>query len=374
MYCKSNSNTLQKVNSEIKSVRRDMCKLKEIDKKIMNYLTVKKAQLGRFYLLPKIHKWTMNVPGRPVISNNGTATERISSFLDFHLKNIIPTIPHVLEDTQDFLYRIEQLQNISEGTLLVSFDVVGLYPHKLHDEGLKIMKKYLDKCEDQSVTSGNLYTLVEVVLKHNYFEFGQDVYQQILSTTIGTKFAPPYGNIFMAGLEEKVFKNPQFKPFLWLRYLDDIFCLWTEVVDKLKEFFNYLNELHPSIKFTIGYSEKKINFLDVLVTKSDSGEKLCSILYTKPTDTYQYLHDTSCHRAVYKNSIAYGQAIRLKRICSDENDLQRNLVSLESWLVNKSYRAEKARPAIQKINLIDRANLLIKKSKHQENYLLFTQH
>ena len=61
---------------------------------------------------------------------------------------------------------------------------------------------------------------------------------------------------------------------------------------------------------------------------------------------------------MYKNSIAYGEAIRLKRICSDENDLQRNLVSLESWLVNKSYRAEKARPAIQKINLIDRANLL----------------
>ena len=98
MYCKSNSNTLQKVNSEIKSVRRDMCKLKEIDKKIMNYLTVKKAQLGRFYLLPKIHKWTMNVPGRPVISNNGTATERISSFLDFHLKNIIPTIPHIYRE------------------------------------------------------------------------------------------------------------------------------------------------------------------------------------------------------------------------------------------------------------------------------------
>ena len=33
VYCKSNSNTLQKVNSEIKSVPRDMFKLKEIDKK-----------------------------------------------------------------------------------------------------------------------------------------------------------------------------------------------------------------------------------------------------------------------------------------------------------------------------------------------------
>ena len=70
---------------------------------------------------------------------------------------------------------------------------------------------------------------------------------------------------------------------------------------------------------------------------------------------------------MYKNSIAYGQAIRLKRICSDENDLQRSLLSLEFWLVSRGYRAEKVRPEILKINLIDRANLLIKNPKHQEN-------
>ena len=174
-------------------------------------------------------------------------------------------------------------------------------------------------------------------------------------------------------LEEEIFKNPNLNHFcgyviwtiiwmlfLWLR-------LRTEVVDKLKEFFSYRNESHPSIKFTMEYSEKQINFLGVLVTKSDSGEKLCSSPYTKPTDTHQYLHATSCHRAVYKNSIAYGQVIRLKRICSDENDLQRKLVSLESWLVNRGYRAKKVRSEIKKINSIDRANLLIKKPRHQEN-------
>ena len=296
VYFKSNSNTLQKVNSEIKPVLRHMFNLKEIDQKIMNYLTVKKPQLERFNLLPKIYKRTINVPRRPVISNNGTAAERISSFLDFHLKNIIPTIPHILEDTRDFLYRTEQLQNIPEGTLLVSFDVVGLYPHIPHDEGLQIMKKYLDKREDQSVTSENLYKLAEIVLKHNYFEFGQDVYQQILGTAIGTKFAPPYANIFMTSLEEEIFKNPKFEPFLLLRYLDDIFCLWTEGVDKSKEFFNDLHEFHSSIKFTMEYSEKQSSFLDALVTKSDSGGKLCSCLYTKPTDTHQYLHENLLRR------------------------------------------------------------------------------
>jgi len=74
-------------------------------------------------LLPKIHKRTKNVPGRPVISNNGTATENISAFLDFHLKSIVPEVTHILEDTRDFLSRINQLRTIPEGSILVLFDV-----------------------------------------------------------------------------------------------------------------------------------------------------------------------------------------------------------------------------------------------------------
>ena len=54
------------------------------------------------YYLRHIRR-TSNVPGRPVISNNGTATKNISAFLDFCLENIVSTIPHVLEATRDFL-------------------------------------------------------------------------------------------------------------------------------------------------------------------------------------------------------------------------------------------------------------------------------
>ena len=135
IYQKCQSTPLQKVKKEIKDILIDMLNRKEIDKKIMDYLIMKKPQLGRFYLLPKIHKRRSNVPGRPVISNNGTATENISSFFDFHLKTIIPIIPHILEDTRDFLSRLNQLRDIAHNILLVTFDVVGLYPHIPHEEG-----------------------------------------------------------------------------------------------------------------------------------------------------------------------------------------------------------------------------------------------
>ena len=61
----------------------------------------------------------------------------------------------------------------------------------------------------------------------------------------------------MAGLEEQIFEKPLFQPYLWLRYLDDIFFILTEGLQNLKEFFRFLNNVHPSIKFTMQHSQKQ---------------------------------------------------------------------------------------------------------------------
>ena len=144
-----------------------------------------------------------------MISNNGTATENISAFLDFHLKNIVSTIPHILEDTRDFLQRLNQIGDIPGNALLVSFDVVGLYQHIPH-EGVEIMQRFLDKREDQSVSSESLCKLANIVLKHNYFELRKDVYHQFLGTATRTKFTSHYVNIFMLAWRKRYLKNLTF--------------------------------------------------------------------------------------------------------------------------------------------------------------------
>ena len=166
VYEKITTDPLPQVNKAIETVIWDMFNRKEISKKVRYYLLNKKPQLGRFYLLPKIHKRTENVPGRPVISNNGTATENISAFLDFHLKGILPTIPHILEDTRDFLCRIKGLSEIPNDAILVSFDVVGLYSHIPHEEGLATMKKFLDERPEKEISTSTLCKLANIVLKH----------------------------------------------------------------------------------------------------------------------------------------------------------------------------------------------------------------
>ena len=236
---------LEKVSNRIKTNLKEMVRKKEIETKVMEYLLVKRPQLGRFYLLPKIHKRKTNVLGRSVISNNQTATENISSFLDFHLKNIVPTIPHILEDTKDFLKRINDIGEIPSGSLLVTFNVVGLYPHIPHEEGIETMKKYLNLREDQSVFTNSLCDLAHIILTENYFKLGKDMYHQELGTAIGTTFAPTYANFCMAGLENKIFSDTNIQPLLCLRYLDDIFCIWTDGLQKLKEFLQWIILIPP---------------------------------------------------------------------------------------------------------------------------------
>ena len=143
--------------------------------------------------------------------------------------------------------------------------------------------------------------------------------------------------------------------------------MWTEGNKNLKKFFGFLNKVHPSIKFSMEYSQNQINFLNVLIIKNGNASSLVTSLLTKSTDSHQYFHATSCHRSIFKKSIPYGQSIRMKRICSNEVDLQRKLLGLESWLIDRGYKSKFMRPEIQKVNLIDRKNLLKKRPKYQED-------
>ena len=88
--------------------------------------------------------------------------------------------------------------------MLVTADVVGLYPSIPHKEGLEVLKKQLDKVYEKSVPTEDLAKMAEVVLRYNYFEFNSNLKHQISGTAISAKFAPPYACIYMYILEESV--------------------------------------------------------------------------------------------------------------------------------------------------------------------------
>ena len=210
----------------------------------IKYFMVEDPKFGSFYLLPKIHKRLHDIPGRPVISNCGYYTENISSFLDFHLQPLAREVKSYIKDTNDFLKKLRSLPNLPDDIILCTVDVVGLYPNIPHEEGLSALRKRLDLRQEKDVTTSTLAELAEVVT------FKEKTLKQKRGTAIGTKFAPPYSILFMAELEEEILSEIELKPYLWWRYIDDIFFLWEHGEEKLKRFIEHLNEKHSTIKFT----------------------------------------------------------------------------------------------------------------------------
>ena len=79
----------------------------------------KASNLGKLYLLPKIHKRLFNVTGRPVISNCSNPTEKCAEFLDYHLKHVMQNSWSYLKDPGDFLKKKKNISSIPEDTILV---------------------------------------------------------------------------------------------------------------------------------------------------------------------------------------------------------------------------------------------------------------
>ena len=208
--------------------------------------------LGKLYLLPKIHKRLYDVPGKPVISNCGTPTEKVSEFLCKRDGLTSRTLKIFKENLK--------YGKIPQDSILVTADVVGLYPSIPHNAGLKALKDPLD-CRQN--TTGMLVKMAEFVLTNNYVEFGRKVFHQISGTAIGMKCA-----FLWISLRQIFLKHRNCSHLVWFRYID-VFFIWTHGKEELENFMKKLNSFSDHIKFTFESDKENNNYLDVNITLSN---------------------------------------------------------------------------------------------------------
>ena len=106
---------------------------------------------------------------------------------------------------------------MQSNVISVTADVVGLYPRHDAELCMKNSKK------GKNFPMADLINMVGFVLNNNHFEFDSCAKKQISSAVVGTKFAPPYACIFMNRVEKEFLESENIKPWVWMRYTDDIF-------------------------------------------------------------------------------------------------------------------------------------------------------
>ena len=87
----------------------------------------------------------------------------------------------------------------------------------------------------------------------------------------------------------------------------------------------------------------------------------------KPTDCHPYLDYISAHPSHFKTSIPYSQALRLRRICDDQETLKKRIRQYTDYFVACGYRRFFVKKEMEKVLKIDRKNALKKKEKRKES-------
>ena len=331
----------------------------EISDKCCKFLLNTSPRTPQLYLLPKIHKNKSPVPGRPIVSANNSPTERISQLADFFLQPLVQNTQSYVRDTTDFINKIEATPPLPEDCLLCTIDVCSLYTNIPNDEGINACRLLLNTHRQTSSCPSNAAVIqsLEHVLYMNNFDFNGKHYLQVGGTAMGTKVAPSLANIFMANFEDQWVYSYPIKPLTWLRYIDDIFMIWTHGHEALSEFMDHLNSCHKTIKFTSEQSPSSVNFLDTTV-KIDSDRKLYTDLFCKPTDSHNYLLFESAHPKHLKNSLPYSQLLRIRRICSKMSDFDKNAILIGDHFIRRQYPEDLIIEAIIKTRRMDRGQLL----------------
>ena len=354
-YLRQDTDLTESHSTTIRAFLSKMLENDEIDQKYFDCLNPIKSRTARFYFLPKIHKKI--VKRRPIISGNGCPTEMISAFVDDHLKDYVKLMPSYVRDTTDFIKKVESYQPNGD-YFLVTMNVSSLYTNIPNHEGITAVHRTLTQNSyNGQVSIQSLTQLLKYVLHMNNFTFNEEHYLQVGGTAMGTRVAPSYANIFTSNLEEKLLRRAPHQPALYLRYIDDIFIIFTGSELELTEFIEYMNSQHVSIKFTAEYSKERVPFLDTWVIR-DRDNKLYTELFTKPTDTHNYLLYTSFHPKHCKNGGPYGEFLRIRRNCTLDDDYETHSTKRVEHYTQRGYPRTLLAEAKNKAQVKDRRQLL----------------
>lgn len=296
----------------------------------------------------------------------GTAIENLSAFTEYYLKPLAQKLPSFVKDTTHLLQKIENLNRegpFPEGTLLVSWDVVSMFPNIDNNLGIKAVTDALDSREIQVPSTQCLVEAVKICLEHNNSNFQGKHFLQIHGTAMGPKNACSYADLAMGVIDQKA-KSGIIKPRLWWRYRDDIFDLWTQGTTKLNDFTDFINSLYPTIKFTVVSSETSLNVLDLTLSLIDGY--IQTDVYSKPTDHHMYLLRNSAHPRHCTKAIPFGVATRIRRNCSTIESYDQRSDEYQTYLVERGYNLSEVKKQFGRAKALPRENLLVSKPKDKK--------
>lgn len=294
---------------------------------------------------------------RTIVNGRQHPTEKLAEYVESQLEEANQSLKSYVQDTTDFLRKLSTVnQPLSNSSILFCMDVKALYPSIPRQEAREVIAKVLNQRQKKEVDTNTILQMMDAVLENNNFSFNNKQYIQTEGTAIGSKLGRNYACVYMGDWERILLEQCNVQPLFYVRYIDDIFGIWSGTEADLLHFHEMANGIHPNIQLDLRFSKSSIEFLDVNV----SIEKgyLSTDLYSKPTDKHMYLNKKSSHPESTKKSIPFGLGIRARRICSTDEGYFKQREKIKTNLRKCGYSNKDVEDQLAKVDKLNRSDLL----------------
>ena len=323
--------TEDKINRFLSSLK----SRKVISDAMYDDLYVSSSSFGTLYGSPKVHKGP-SVPLRPILAAYNLPNYKLAKFL-------VPLLSHLTTNCHSIknsMYFANFITKQNPAYYLVSYDIESLFTNVPILETINIIIQQLFPTDDAiycGFSKTDFHTLLTLAVSDNTFIFNNQLYKQIEGMAMGSPLGPAFANIFMNALETKFLEecNSSFKPIFYKRYIDDTVAAFQDH-NQAHQFLNYINQTHPSIKFTMDSENNNcLNFLDITVTRSDL--RFTTNVFRKSCFTGLGLNFYSFSSEIYKHNSCKTLIHRAYSACSDWFSFSSEIKTLEKYFKQNCY-------------------------------------
>lgn len=307
-------NWIEDINDQVTKKIRTL----RLPRRYVKFLETAKMDLPRFHIIPKIHKepWS----SRPIVPSHSWITTQASEIVDLTLRPILTTMPWIVNSTTEVVRNLHKVRK--DGDLndvwLVSGDITAFYtnipPKECAQTCYQLYKAIAPR--DAEINPKQLFSLLEIVLRNNYFRESSNVYKQISGLAMGTSCAPLIANLFAGQMELNIgipnALEQRSKLLLYNRYIDDILIIFQGSEEDLTRTLDHIKIGELEIKWDV--SKVETTFLDLEIRAGKVDNYSSSIywkLHRKRLNRHLYIPYSSSHPLHVKRAFVKGELVRI---------------------------------------------------------------
>ena len=345
--------TPKTIEKKINQTWKTICNESKIAMTITKSYVSSNTTLPRFYHLIKTHKSGPELKIRPIVSNKGGPSAKLSWLLSRLMKPLLSQMPTHLEDSPQLMKAIEAMPTTERKRFSYPFslDVVSLYTSVPPEDAIQALEDLLEAnpVTTTPFTPSQVSRLLTSIMKNTYFQYKDQVYHQVSGLPMGNNISGILAMVFMARLENQIVDNLNIG--LYKRYVDDVLILTTnrEEADHIS---NAMNKLNKHIRFETEHpncynATASISLLDFCVSIDKEGNpRFC--FYRKPAKKNTFPHATSALPCQAKKAAITNEMERIARTCTSTEDKKRQQSIFLNDLTARGYTKTTTRTRRQK--------------------------